>query len=68
MGGGGSYICRLGFCNCSMLLLWLFLAVPWVCLQFGIVVLPDRTHLLFLTPVLGFNILNLEIWGGGAEK
>ena len=26
---------------------WLFLAVPWVCLQFVIVVFPDPTHLLF---------------------
>ena len=29
-------------------LLWLFLAVPWVCLQFVIVVFPDHTHFLFL--------------------
>ena len=28
---------------------WLFLAVPWVCLQFVIVVFPDHTHLLFIT-------------------
>ena len=26
----------------------LFLAVPWVCLEFVIVVFPDHTHLLFL--------------------
>ena len=26
---------------------WLFLAVPWGCLQFVIVVFPDHTHLLF---------------------
>ena len=26
---------------------WLFLLVPWVCLQFVIVVFPDHTHLLF---------------------
>ena len=26
----------------------LFLAVPWSCLRFVIVVLPDHTHLLFL--------------------
>ena len=26
----------------------LFLAVPWVCLRFVIVVFPDHTHLLFL--------------------
>ena len=40
-----------------MIVVWLFLAVPWVCLQFVIVVFP---HLLFLvinrfrlTPVTG---------------
>ena len=27
---------------------WLFLAVPWGCLQFMIVVYSDHTHLLFL--------------------
>ena len=26
---------------------WLFLTIPRVCLQFVIVVFPDRTHLLF---------------------
>ena len=30
----------------------LFLAVPWVCLQFVIVVFPDHTHLLFLQNAL----------------
>ena len=34
---------------CLVIVVWLFLAVPWVCLQFVIVVLPDHTHLLFLT-------------------
>ena len=32
----------------SLIVVWLFLAVPWVCLQFVIVVFPDHTHLLFL--------------------
>ena len=27
---------------------WLFLALPWVCLRFVIVVFLDHTHLLFL--------------------
>ena len=31
-----------------MRVVWLFLAVPWVCLPFVIVVSPDHTHLLFL--------------------
>ena len=32
---------------CLMVVVWLFLAVPWVCLQFVIVVYPDHTPLLF---------------------
>ena len=28
---------------------WLFLAVPWGCLRFVIVIFPDDTHLLFVT-------------------
>ena len=32
---------------CLAIVVWLFLAVPWVCLQFVIVVFPDHTHLLF---------------------
>ena len=33
---------------CLVSFVWLFLEVPWVCLQFVIVVFPDHTHLLFL--------------------
>ena len=33
----------------------LFLAVPWGCLQFLIVLFPDHTHLLFFIP----DFLNL---------
>ena len=36
----------VSFC-CLMIVVWLFLAVQWVCLQFVIVVFPDHTHLLF---------------------
>ena len=32
---------------CLVNVVRLFLAVPWVCLQFVIVVFPDHTHLLF---------------------
>ena len=32
---------------CLVIIVWLFIAVPWVCLQFVIVVFPDHTHLLF---------------------
>ena len=40
---------------CLVIVVWLYLAMPWVCLQFVIVVFPDHTHLLFLVP---FVILN----------
>ena len=33
---------------CLVMVERLFLAVPWGCLHFVIVVLPDHTHLLFL--------------------
>ena len=33
---------------CLVIVVWLFLAVPWVCLQFVIVVFPDHINLLFL--------------------
>ena len=29
---------------CLMIVVWLFLAVPWICLQFVIVVFSDHTH------------------------
>ena len=33
---------------CLMMVKRLFLAVPWGCLRFVIVVFPDHTHLLFI--------------------
>ena len=36
---------------CLMMVERLFLAMPWGCLQFVIVVFPDHTHLLFLLVV-----------------
>ena len=33
---------------CLVIVVWFFLAVPWVSLQFVVVVFPDYTHLLFL--------------------
>ena len=32
---------------CLVVVVWLFLAVPWVCLKFVIVVLPDHTHYIY---------------------
>ena len=39
---------------CLVMVEWLFLAVPWGCLRFVIVVFPDHTHLLFKKPWLLF--------------
>ena len=33
---------------CLVIVVWLFLAVPWVCLQFVIVAFPDQAHSIFL--------------------
>ena len=33
---------------CLVIVVWLFLAVPWVSLRIVIVEFPDQTHLLFL--------------------
>ena len=38
---------------CLVIVVWLFLVVPWVCLQFVIVVFPDHTHLLVLVFIEG---------------
>ena len=42
---------------CLVMVVWLFLAVPWACLRFVIVVFPDHTHLLFFQ-LIGNQILN----------
>ena len=39
---------------CLVVVVWFFLAVSWVCLQFVIVVFPTHTHLLFLK-LLGYD-------------
>ena len=33
---------------CIVIVVWLFLAVPFICLRFVIVVFPGHTHILFL--------------------
>ena len=37
---------------CLVMVEWLFLAVPWGCLRFVIVVFPDHTHLQFFVQVI----------------
>ena len=39
---------------CLVMVEWLFLAVPWGCLRFVIVVFPDHTHLLFIKLRTGY--------------
>ena len=34
--------------RCLVMVVWLFLVVPWDCLRFVIVTFPDHTHFLFL--------------------
>ena len=43
---------------CLVMVVWLFLAVPWGCLWFVIVVFPDHTHLLFLWSPAGKGLIS----------
>ena len=47
---------------CLVMVEWLFLVVPWGCLQFVIVVFPDHTHLLFLIQIMPALKIILEAW------
>ena len=46
---------------CLVMVERLFLAVPWGCLQFVIVVFPDHTHLLFLSVLSGSCMVEIDI-------
>ena len=43
-------------CLVTINVLWLFLSVPWIDLQYVIVVFPDHTHLLFV-PYAGYGLI-----------
>ena len=43
---------------CIVMVERLFLAVPWGCLRFVIVVFPDHTHLLFLNE----NLIAIDLF------
>ena len=45
---------------CIVMVDWLFLAVPWGCLRFVIVVFPDYTYLLILLAKNGAHPKNLQ--------
>ena len=48
--GGGGLVALLGLSSWGLVMVGrLFLAVPWGCLRFVIVVFPDHTHLLFFS-------------------
>ena len=47
--GKRELVALLSLSSWCLVIMWLFLAVPYVCLQFVIVVFPDHTHLLFCT-------------------
>ena len=51
--------------SCLLMVLWLFLPVPWVCLRFVIVVFPD-TYILFLrcSSLMKSNVMG---YGGGCN-
>ena len=58
---------------CLMMVVWLFLVVPWVCLRFVNVVFPDHTHLLFLLQPNDDTLIQVEpgsthIMCGGDER
>ena len=55
--GKRKLVALLNLSSSSLLIdVWLFLAVPWVCIQFVVVVFHDHTHLLFITvQLLAFN-------------
>ena len=49
---------------CLVVVVWLFLAMPWVCLRFVIVVFSAHTHLLFFISFLhlDFYVLGYNPW------
>ena len=52
---------RVSIINTKKRLEQLFLAVPWGCLRFVIVVFPDHTHLLFLILHIIIVMLNFSL-------
>ena len=49
------------FSWCLVIVVWPFLAMPWVCLQFVIEVFPDHTRLLFLHAILRVTDSNIIV-------
>ena len=47
---------------CLVMVVWLFLAVPWVCLRFVIVIFPGHTHLLFQWQILTLDTARCNLF------
>ena len=48
--GNRDLVALLGLSSwCLVMVVWLFFAVPWVCLRFVIVVFSDHTHFFVVT-------------------
>ena len=45
---------------CLVIVVWLFLTVPWGCLQFVNVVFPDHTHLPFLLSYVSMEAILMK--------
>ena len=52
---------------CLLMVVCLFLAVPWGCLLFVIVVFPDHAHILFLDSEYPLNLLYMNHKTGDLE-
>ena len=50
---------------CLVMVEWLFLALPWGCLRFVIMIFPDHTHLLFLLFAFDTCTLYISLKGAG---
>ena len=48
---------------CLVMVMWYFLAVPCICLQFVIVAFPNHAHLLLFTFILHQGLLKPEFYG-----
>ena len=54
--GKRALVALLGLSSwCLEIVVWLFLALPWVCLRFVIVVYPDHAHHLLFSKICSFK-------------
>ena len=55
--GKRELVILLNLSSWCLVMEWVFLAVPWGCLRFVIVVFPDHAHLLFLNNLHTFIVM-----------